>query len=169
MERRWWVRPLWMTREVESEFFTSGTYSIVLMAVVDSNVAVDVGACGWQSDGVKFSNTKFGRALENSLVCLPPPRRLPGDTTIAPHVFVGDEAFQLRSDFLRPRCVKIAFGVMTLRFRIFRGIINLLPENADYVVVASCVLHNFLSEGVFYMPYGNTTDRSDFLRPYPGT
>ncbi|KAL3222186.1 hypothetical protein MRX96_028922 [Rhipicephalus microplus] len=39
---------------------------------------------------------------EIGLLCLPPPERLPGDTTIAPHVFVGDEAFQLRPDFLRP-------------------------------------------------------------------
>ncbi|KAH8008905.1 hypothetical protein HPB51_007561 [Rhipicephalus microplus] len=82
-----------------------GTYSIVLMAVVDSNlkfVAVDVGAYGRQSDGGTCNNSRFGRALENSLLCLPKPRRLPGDTTIAPHVFVGDEALQLRPDFLRP-------------------------------------------------------------------
>ncbi|XP_037522043.1 uncharacterized protein LOC119399301 [Rhipicephalus sanguineus] len=82
-----------------------GTYSIVLMAVVDSNlkfVAIDVGAYGRQSDGGTFSNSRFGQALENGLLCLPPPQRLPNDTTIAPHVFVGDEAFQLRSDFLRP-------------------------------------------------------------------
>ncbi|XP_075723972.1 uncharacterized protein LOC142766040 [Rhipicephalus microplus] len=82
-----------------------GTYSIVLMAVVDSNlkfVAIDGGAYGRQSDGGTFSNSRFGRALGNSLLCLPPPERLPGDTTIAPHVFVGDEAFQLRPDFLRP-------------------------------------------------------------------
>ncbi|KAL3213386.1 hypothetical protein MRX96_051696 [Rhipicephalus microplus] len=82
-----------------------GTYSIVLMAVVDSNlkfVAVDVGTHGRQSDGGTFRNCTFGRALENRLLCIPPPRQLPGDTTIAPHVFVDDEAFQLRPDFLRP-------------------------------------------------------------------
>ncbi|XP_037513438.2 uncharacterized protein LOC119390007 [Rhipicephalus sanguineus] len=161
-----------------------GTYSIVLMAVVDSNlkfVAIDVGAYGRQSDGGTFSNSRFGQALENGLLCLPPPQRLPNDTTIAPHVFVGDEAFQLRSDFLRPypgnrleddkrifnyrlsrarRCVENAFGVMASRFRIFRRTINLLPENADYVVMASCVLHNFLSEDTFYMP-SNYADRED--------
>ncbi|KAL1477409.1 hypothetical protein MTO96_035757 [Rhipicephalus appendiculatus] len=75
------------------------------MAVVDSNlkcVAVDVVAYGRQSDGGTFSNSRFGRALENGLLCLPPPQRLPSDTTIAPHVFVGDGAFRLRPDFVRP-------------------------------------------------------------------
>ncbi|KAL1444822.1 hypothetical protein MTO96_045383 [Rhipicephalus appendiculatus] len=82
-----------------------GTYSIVLMAVVDSNikfVAFDVGAYGRQSDGGTFSNSRFDRALENGLLCLSPPQRLPSDTTIAPHVFVGDKAFQLRPDFCGP-------------------------------------------------------------------
>ncbi|KAH7943584.1 hypothetical protein HPB52_009250 [Rhipicephalus sanguineus] len=125
-----------------------GTYSIVLMAVVDSNlkfVAIDVGAYGRQSDGGTFSNSRFGQALENGLLCLPPPQRLPNDTTIAPHVF------EVRGK--RFRC-------HGLEVQNIRRTINLLPENADYVVMASCVLHNFLSEDTFYMP-SNYADRED--------
>lgn len=82
-----------------------GTYSIVLMAVVDSDlkfVAVDVGAYGRQSDGGTLSASRFGKCLENGLLGLPPPKRLPNSTVIAPYVFLGDEAFHLRPDFLRP-------------------------------------------------------------------
>ncbi|KAH6922590.1 hypothetical protein HPB50_017016 [Hyalomma asiaticum] len=125
-----------------------------------------------------FRNSRFGQSLEKGLLNLPPPERLPS-ATIAPHVFVGDEAFPLRPDFLRPytgnkieddkrifnyrlsrarRCVENAFGIMASRFRIFRRTTNLLPENVDCIVMASYV---------FYIPpnyadrddeYGNITD-----------
>ncbi|KAM7313999.1 protein ANTAGONIST OF LIKE HETEROCHROMATIN PROTEIN 1 [Ixodes scapularis] len=168
-----------------------GTYSIVLMAVVDSDlkfVAVDVGAYGRQSDGGTLSASRFGKCLENGLLGLPPPKRLPNSTVIAPYVFLGDEAFHLRPDFLRPypgkhqdddkrifnyrlsrarRCAENAFGVLASRFRIFRRTINLLPEHADYVVMATCALHNYLREDSVYIPpsyvdkedaYGNITN-----------
>ncbi|XP_040355987.1 uncharacterized protein LOC121046159 isoform X1 [Ixodes scapularis] len=168
-----------------------GTYSIVLMAVVDSDlkfVAVDVGAYGRQSDGGTLSASRFGKCLENGLLGLPPPKRLPNSTVIAPYVFLGDEAFHLRPDFLRPcpgkhqdddkrifnyrlsrarRCAENAFGVLASRFRIFRRTINLLAEHADYVVMATCALHNYLRDDSVYIPpsyvdkedaYGNITN-----------
>ncbi|XP_037560165.2 uncharacterized protein LOC119437168 isoform X2 [Dermacentor silvarum] len=161
-----------------------GTYSIVLMAAVDSNlkfICVDVGAYGRQSDGGTLSASCFGKSLEKGLLGLPSPKQLPGTNIVAPHVFVGDEAFQLRPDFLRPysgrgqdeskrifnyrlsrarRCVENAFGVMASRFRIFRRAINLQPQNADYVVMACCVLHNFLRDDVIYMT-ANYVDSED--------
>lgn len=75
------------------------------MAIVDSNlrfVGVDVGAYGHQSDGGTFKLSKMGRRLNKGSLNLPPPKQLPGSSSVAPHVFVGDEAFQLRPDFLRP-------------------------------------------------------------------
>ncbi|KAH7959136.1 hypothetical protein HPB49_008648 [Dermacentor silvarum] len=130
-----------------------GTYSIVLMAVVDSQlrfVCVDVGAYGSQSDGGVFKASKIGKLLSQGALNLPPPQLLPLSTAVAPYVFVGDEAFQLRPDFLRPypgrcleedlllfnyrlsraRCVENAFGVLASRFRIFHRPMNLVPENA---------------------------------------
>ncbi|KAH7937302.1 hypothetical protein HPB49_010473 [Dermacentor silvarum] len=91
---------------------------------------------------------------------------LPGSEKVCPHVFVGDEAFQLRPDFMRPlpgtrteaeevifnyrlsrarRCVENAFGILVSRWRIYERQINLQPENADNVVKATCILPNFLS------------------------
>ncbi|KAH7959827.1 hypothetical protein HPB49_014064 [Dermacentor silvarum] len=91
---------------------TEGTYSIVLMAVVDSQlrfVCVDVGAYGSQSDGGVSKASKLGKLLSQSALTLPPPQLLPLSTAVAPYVFIGDEAFQLRPDFLRSypgRCLE---------------------------------------------------------------
>ena len=46
------------------------------------------------------------------------------------------------------RIVENAFGIMASRFRIFHTQINIGPDNIDSVVMASCVLHNFLMKSV---------------------
>ena len=46
------------------------------------------------------------------------------------------------------RIVENAFGIMASRFRIFHTQINIGPDNIDSVVMASCVLHNFLIKSV---------------------
>ncbi|CAN7950630.1 unnamed protein product [Ixodes hexagonus] len=140
------------------------------MAVVDSAyrfVLIDVGAEGRQSDGGVFKASEIGRGLENGTLNVPDVGRLPRCQfpRQAPYAFVGDEAFQLRPDFLRPypgkdltgetrvynyrlsrarRCVENAFGITAARWRILLRTINVVPRNVDYVVKAACVLHNFL-------------------------
>ncbi|KAH7980783.1 hypothetical protein HPB49_019216 [Dermacentor silvarum] len=176
------LQPLYLNVRNEPLYMEAGTYSIVLMAAVDSNlkfICVDVGAYG--RDGGTLSASCFGKSLEKALLGLPSPKQLPGTNIVAPHVFVGDEAFQLRPDFLRSyygraqdenkrffnyrlsrarRCVENAFGVIASRFRFFRRAINLQPQNADYVVMACCVLHNFLRDDVIYMT-ANYVDSED--------
>nr|XP_037276692.1 protein ALP1-like [Rhipicephalus microplus] len=86
-------------------FNYKGTYSIVLLAVVDSDykfVIVDVGAYGKQSDGGVLKQSKFGCRLENGKLHIPRDLELPNTSHPAPCVFVGDEAFQLRTEFLWP-------------------------------------------------------------------
>ncbi|CAN8028500.1 unnamed protein product, partial [Ixodes persulcatus] len=86
-----------------SMFFNyKGTYSIVLLAVVDSDykfVVVDVGASGKQSDGGVLQQSAFGQILEQGRLELPKDLPLPSTRIPAPCVFVEDEAFQLRPDF----------------------------------------------------------------------
>lgn len=139
------------------------------MAVVDSScrhVLIDVGAEGRRSDGGIFKNSKFGKALIKGALDIPSLGMLPGTEIAAPYAFVGDEAFQLRADFMRPfpsknledtrrvfnyrlsrarRCAENAFGITVVRWRILLRTINLLPKNVDYIVKAAFILHNFLT------------------------
>ncbi|XP_050025520.2 uncharacterized protein [Dermacentor andersoni] len=144
-------------------------YKGILMTVVDSDckyTLIDVGAEGRLSDGGTFKNSEFGRALTQGDLDIPSLSWLPGSATNAPYTFVGDEAFQLREDFLRPyparqldderrvfkyrlsrarRCAENAFGIKAARWRILLRTIHSKPKNVDFVIKAVCILHNFLT------------------------
>lgn len=75
------------------------------MAVVDSQYLfrlVDVGAPGRFSDGGIFKDSLIGKRMHEGKLNLPRAATLPRSERVCPHVFVGDEAFQLRPDFMRP-------------------------------------------------------------------
>ena len=57
---------------------------------------------GYHSDGGVFSNSAFGQAIESESLVIPPPRALAGTSTMVPFMFVGDEAFPLRPNLMRP-------------------------------------------------------------------
>lgn len=90
-------------------------------------------------------------------------------------VFVADDAFALHKNVIKPypqrnltqeqrifnyrlsrarRTVENAFGILSSRFRVFHTEINMKLEKIDYLVLASCCLHNFLKkkEKVNYLP-----------------
>lgn len=146
-----------------------GSFSIVLMAIVDANykfLMVDVGANGRVSDGGVLKNTLFWRKLSQNQLDMPDPREL-SDTPNEkfPYVFIGDEAFQLLPQFMKPynravltnekrifnyrlsrarRVVENAFGILTKRFKIFQNAIKFEPPKAVKIVMACCHLHNYL-------------------------
>ncbi|KAH7933302.1 hypothetical protein HPB49_011258 [Dermacentor silvarum] len=114
----------------------------------------------------EFSDSPIGKRLHEGKLNLPRAAILPESEKVCPDVFVGDEALQLRPDFMRPlpgarteaeqvifnyrlsrarRCVENAFGILVSRWRIYKRQINLQRENVDNVVKATCILHNFLS------------------------
>ncbi|XP_031334657.1 uncharacterized protein LOC116164601 [Photinus pyralis] len=145
-----------------------GYFSIVLMAVVDANykfLMVDVGANGRVSDGGVMKNTLFWRKLSENQLNLPDPRQLPGTSKKCPYVFLGDEAFQLHPNFMKPynraaltndktiynyrlsrarRVVENAFGILTKRFKIFQKPIKFEPLKVRKIVMTYCHLHNYL-------------------------
>ncbi|KAH8020827.1 hypothetical protein HPB51_005194 [Rhipicephalus microplus] len=121
--RRWWIRPVFWARKQEGLYHTAGTFFIVLMAVVDSDckyVLVDVGAEGRQSDGGIFKESSFGCDLSKGHLDIPAVGTLPGTSTCVPYAFVGDEAFQLRKDFMRPypaKCLNDTTRIFNYRLR----------------------------------------------------
>ena len=90
---------------------------------------------------------------------------------LMPHCIVGDEAFPLQCDLMRPylrptgglrlardqrifnyrlsrarRIVENAFGILAQRWRIFSRKIALAPKNVDMVIKAEYELHNWPCE-----------------------
>uniref|UniRef100_A0A667WJE6 DDE Tnp4 domain-containing protein n=1 Tax=Myripristis murdjan TaxID=586833 RepID=A0A667WJE6_9TELE len=153
-----------------SQFFNyKGTYSIVLLALVDARYlfrVVDVGALGRSSDGGIFAASSFGRALREGTLDLPEDAPLPGAAHLGPmpHTFVADEAFPFKRNMLRPypgrnlarpqrlfnyrlsrarRVVENAFGILAAQWRIFHRVIGVSPVNVDWIVKATVALHNF--------------------------
>ncbi|KAJ8349410.1 hypothetical protein SKAU_G00245400 [Synaphobranchus kaupii] len=156
-----------------------GTYSIVLLAVVDANYcfrAIDVGAYGRGSDGGTLRDSVFGRALQTGTLGIPPNASLPGAGNLGPvpHTFVGDEAFPLRCNLMRPYpghslsqekrifnyrlsrarlVVENAFGILAARFRMYRTMMGQHPQNVEACVKATCIASSTIYCGG---PWGHT-------------
>jgi hypothetical protein len=82
---------------------------------------------------------------------------------------VVDEAFPLKTYLMRPypgsqskgdkeksifnyrlfrarRVLENAFGILSQKFQIYQRALQSLPENADNIIFATCVLHNYLRD-----------------------
>lgn len=151
-------------------FNYKGTFSLVLMALVDANLrflAVDIGAYGRNSDGGVLSRSSMGRAFSKNALNFPEDSPLPGAPGLGklPYVILADEAFPLTTYMMRPfpgkrtslaqkcfnyrlsrgrRIVENAFGVLAARWRVFHTKIAVQPATARSIVKATLVLHNML-------------------------
>lgn len=145
------------------------------MAVVNANyefIYVDIGCNGRVSDGGVIEYTSFYNKLQNKQLSLPPNNMNKNNMNF---VFVADDAFALHENVIKPypqrnltreerifnyrlcrarRTVENAFGILSTRFRVFHTEINIKPEKIDYIVLASCCLHNLLKrkEKANYLP-----------------
>lgn len=145
-----------------------GYHSLVLMAIANTNyefILIDFGTNGRISDGGVLANTRFYEKLQSKTLELPEEEKLPYSDKVLPYVFVGDDAFPLSSHILKPfphshlekekrifnyrlsrarRIIENVFGILVARFRIFHTDINVNIERIEKIVLACCVLHNFL-------------------------
>ena len=172
-----------------SLFFNyKGYHSIVLMALVDHNYRfsyIDIGGYGSNSDGNVFRSSAFGAKLLNGQLDFPPPKPLPNFPLggMVPHVIVADEAFPLTQQIMRPyprfristlpkqkaifnyrlsrarMVVENAFRILAMRWRLFDRRLALCADNAEKIIKACCVLHNFLT------PVKDYTDIASELNP----
>lgn len=158
-----------------SHFFNyKGYHSIVLMGIANANyefIYIDIGTNGRISDGGVLQKTTFFQRLNSKRLNLPSPRKPSGHSEELPYVFIGDEAFALRTDFMKPypqrqsqassskriynyrvcrarRIIENVFGILAARFHIFRSPINTSVHNINKIVLACGVLHNFLRKKV---------------------
>ncbi|KAK0137549.1 Protein ALP1-like [Merluccius polli] len=168
-----------------------GRFSVVLMAVVDANykfVYASVGTQGRMSDASLFGQSDLRSAMDRGLLNVPKPEPLPNSNVIMPYMFVGDEAFPLRTDLIKPfphrnldhdqrifnyrlsrarRTVENAFGILANRLRVFLTHIALDPDKVTAITLAALSIHNFLREkgSEAYVPpaFVDTEDESHRL------
>ena len=149
-------------------------HSIVLMAACDGQyrfTLVDIGAPGRNSDGGIFANSPMGVAMESGGLDLPSPSKING--TSLPYVFVGDEAFPLKTYLMRPfprhdlrptarneqqlqrsiynyrlsrarRLIENVFGIWSARWRVFKRPIIADTNTVELYIKATICLHNWL-------------------------
>ncbi|CAH1957177.1 unnamed protein product [Acanthoscelides obtectus] len=144
-------------------------FSIQLLAMCDANYCstfVDIGDYGKNSDSSIFTNSHFYKNLSSKKLDLPNPDFLPqkNDYKI-PYVIVGDEAFGLSFNVMRPyggknltlkkrihnyrltrarRYIECTFGILSNKWRIFHRPLNVSIDFAVDIVKACTVLHNFV-------------------------
>ena len=81
------------------------TFSIVFMALCDPKyrfTLVGIGDSGNQSDGSAFASSFLGHAIESDMLNIPKLSPLPNLETCLPFVFMGDDAFWLKENVMKP-------------------------------------------------------------------
>lgn len=80
-------------------------FSIVLLALCDANynfLYIDVGAYGKSSDSAVFKDTSFYTNLIKNSLNIPNAKPLTDNGDNIPYVILGDEAFALHENLMRP-------------------------------------------------------------------
>nr|CAH7719250.1 unnamed protein product [Callosobruchus chinensis] len=128
------------------------------MAIANANYEIiycHMGTNGRISDGGVIEQTTFYQKLMNGQLNLPKAEKIINSATELPYVFIADEAFHLRPDFLKPfpqgnlSKEKKIYNYRLSRARriienVFGIIINMSLDRIDLVVLTCAVLHNFL-------------------------
>lgn len=147
-------------------------HSIALQAVVDAEAKylfIDVGDYGRNNDSGTFAASNFGKLFLRKKLNIPNPSviRDSEEMDLFPFVFVGDEAYPLSVNLMRPfpkrrlnngrriynyrhsrarRIVECAFGMLTRKFRVLANNMLLDPDKATDITLACCILHNVILE-----------------------
>uniref|UniRef100_A0A915DIY2 DDE Tnp4 domain-containing protein n=1 Tax=Ditylenchus dipsaci TaxID=166011 RepID=A0A915DIY2_9BILA len=112
-----------------------------------------------------FGKCSFKEALDRKVLNLPEAKKLPGTDVFTPPFIVGDAAFPLRDNIMRPfpgneldygkrifnyrlsrarRVIENFFGILSIKWRVLLSRIETSVEVSDKIVWAVLALHNFL-------------------------
>lgn len=95
-----------------SLFFNYKEYfSTVLLALVDAQykfIAVDIGSYGREGDAGIFLKSNLGKRILAEQYNLPAPARIPETDLFQQHVILGDEAFALHINVMKPYCKNLS-------------------------------------------------------------
>lgn len=162
-----------------------GYHSIILLGCCDADgyfTSKECGFAGRNSDGGVFQVSALGHWLEREGLNIPTESTaLPNDATgnRFPYFFVGDNAFPLRRNLLRPysvrnldnvkriynyrlsrgrKSIECTFGMLTQKFQILLKAISCRKYSTIISIIQCvCILHNYIRryDGV---QYTTTTD-----------
>ena len=145
-----------------------GFYSVVLMALVDADykfIWADIGGMGSASDAQIYNASGLKECVEDGSLGFPDPEPLPNDNLDVPYFFVGDDAFALRTNMMKPyslrgmtrperivnyrlsrarRVVENAFGILANRFQVLLSTMQQQLETVKLIVTACMLLHNLM-------------------------
>jgi hypothetical protein len=143
-------------------------FSFVFLAVADAEgqfILACIGDYGRNSDGCVLKNSSIGKKLFQQQLNLPPAKKLPNADDVLLFFFVGDEAFPLGENIMRPypqktltncrrvfnarlsrarKTVECAFGRLASKFRCLHTPLGCSINKAVAVVQAAVILHNFV-------------------------
>jgi len=138
------------------------------LALVDAHcrfIFID-GKNGRCNDSSVFKESKLWEGIQSKTLHIPEPKALSNSQEVLPFVIVGDDAFALNDNLMKPyperglthekkifnyrlsrarRIVENAFGHLT-NFQILLKTINLSVEKVQVLTIACCILHNFITE-----------------------
>ena len=164
-----------------------GFYSIVLLAICDSNYCFtlfDLGHYGSNNDSRVLAKSEMGELTETQKTGIPEPaKHSTYDLDPLPYFLDGDEVFPLKTWLMRPyprtldkkqrifnyrlsqarRTIENAFGILCACWRIFHMPIQAKVEKVQNFVLACLALQNYLrlTDNASYCPSGFTESYDD--------
>ncbi|KAL7292709.1 hypothetical protein TKK_0013832 [Trichogramma kaykai] len=145
-------------------------FSVVLQAVVDSDArftTIKVAQHGTQNDTKILGYSYLKKAIEQKILKIPPPLKLPGSDITVPHYFIGDGGYPILEYLMKPYrgnvlsgqesafneklsqarvIVEQSFGILTQRWRIFQTTMQQSPLTVEMIIKCVCVLHNVIKD-----------------------
>ena len=144
------------------------THSIILMAIAGLDYEclwADVGCNGRNNDGGVWNESELQKCIEDGTIKLPMNDAQSASYPNMPYVFLGDDAFALKTFMMKPypqnnltidkriynyrhsrtrRISENLFGILANRWRIFYTIIPLSPKLVENIILSTLALHNML-------------------------